>query len=160
MPVPRSVAPARFTVDYQNGALAISADDAPLQEIFDRIRDVSGARVEASGLDERVTVRLAAQPPVRTIAALLEGNHLNYAILGGATEQEPLRLVIVSPVPPAGPVTAAVPTEEIEAARRAQAQRFQAETGGDEGVWEPPAEVPNPQKNGDPPPAQPRKPPQ
>jgi hypothetical protein len=41
------------------------------------------AAIDAPVTEERITVHLGPQPPVELIAALLEGTHLNYAILGG-----------------------------------------------------------------------------
>ncbi|MGD0599398.1 MAG: hypothetical protein ABR988_06220 [Terriglobales bacterium] len=126
---------------YQDGRLALTAEDVPLGDILERIGESTGAVIEAPVLEERVSVQLDPQPPVQAIAALFEGMHLNYAILGGTSDQDPLQQIIVtlkaapgsqSDVPNRGPGAGGT---AVEAWARAMA-RFAEETGGDEGVWD------------------------
>jgi len=124
-------------VSYQNGLLTITAQNATLQQIVEKVRDSTGATVEAPALNERVTVSLGPQPPAAVIAALLEGSHVNYVIVGG--ERDTVKVIQITPEPGGTPEPVAAPPpprEDTEAeAARAKAM-FVAETGGDEGVWD------------------------
>jgi hypothetical protein len=133
---PRPVPPP--VVAYRE---ALTAQNAPLSDILERVHESTGAVIEAPVLEERVSVQLGPHPPVLVIAALLEGTHLNYAILGGTSDQDRLQIVIVTPEPAAGSQAAAPApapgVEEMAAEARARAlSRFTDETGGDEGVWD------------------------
>ena len=57
---------------YQDGRLALTAEDVPLGDILERIGESTGAVIEAPVLEERVSVQLDPQPPVQAIAALFE----------------------------------------------------------------------------------------
>jgi hypothetical protein len=108
---PESPPPPPVVVAYEGGALAIRADDAELRDILDKVHQATGASVEAPVLERRVSVRLEPQAPVQAIAALVDGLHLDYALLGGTGVGDPLRRIILTPhgvgFQPA-PVTAAV----------------------------------------------------
>jgi hypothetical protein len=128
-----------LVVEYQEGTLAITAQNATLRDILDRVHESTGAVIEAPALDERVSVQLGPQTPVNVIAALLEGMQLNYAILGGGGEQHRIQRIIVTSIPAASPQPAIpIPVlEEVAAKARARALiHFAEETGGDEGVWD------------------------
>jgi len=108
---------------------------------MERVRESTGAWVEVPALGERVTVSLGPQPPAAAIAALLEGSHLNYVIVGGAN-QGSITAIQITSEPTAGsmpaPVSAAASPPYLpdpDAAAIAQA-RLVAATGGDEGVWD------------------------
>jgi hypothetical protein len=138
---PEPIPAASAVALYHDGWLALTAENAPLGDILERIHESTGAVIEAPVLEERVSVQLQPQPPVQTIAALFEGMHLNYAILGGTSDQDRLQQIIVTlkPAPgsqsdvPAG--TPGLETAAVEARARALA-RFAEQTGGDEGVWD------------------------
>ena len=66
-------------VTYQRGALAIATLDTPLREVLDKVREATGAMVEAPDFEQRVSVTVAAKAPLQAIAALLDGMHLDYA---------------------------------------------------------------------------------
>ncbi len=135
--VPDPLPVASIVASYHEGSLAVDAQNAPVGEILDRIHESTGAVIEAPPLDERISVQLAPQPPVQAIAALLEGMHLNYVILGGTSVQDHLQYVIVTPRPPASPQSSHPGMDEALAEARARAlTRFTEETGGDEGVWD------------------------
>jgi type II secretory pathway component GspD/PulD (secretin) len=119
---------------YQEGALSITAEDATLREIFDSVRQSTGAAIDAPATEERVSVHLGPQPPVQVIAALLEGTPFNYAILGGTGPADRVLRIIVMPKP-AGAPPASHPQSE-EAAARVRAKTHRGETGSDEGVWD------------------------
>jgi hypothetical protein len=139
MAEPRPVPAPSAIVAYQDGLLTITAQNATLREIMDRVRESTGAVVEVPALDERVTVQLGPQPPAIVLVALLEGSPVNYVIVGGAGDANAIRAIQVTPKPVAGPDPAPSPAvAEAEAAAEAARARalFIAQTGGDEGVWD------------------------
>jgi len=119
---------------YQEGALSITAEDATLREIFDSVRQSTGAAIDAPATEERMSVHLGPQPPVQVIAALLEGTPFNYAILGGTGPADRVLRIIVMPKPVGAPPATLAKSEETAARVRGKTHR--AETGGDEGVWD------------------------
>jgi hypothetical protein len=137
---PPPVLPSFTRVTYEKGLLSIAAQNVTLREIMERVRESTGAWVEVPAFSERITVSLGPQPPADAIAALLEGSHLNYVIVGGA-DQGSISAIQVTPEPAAGSAPASVPLAasplpyEPDAAAIAQA-RLVAATGGDEGVWD------------------------
>jgi len=134
------VVPSFTRVRYEKGLLSIAAQNVTLREIMDRVRESTGAWIEVPAFSERVTVSLGPQPPAAVIAALLEGSHLNYVIVGGV-EQDAITAIQVTSEPTAGSAPAPVPVNASplpyvpDAAAIAQA-RLVAATGGDEGVWD------------------------
>jgi hypothetical protein len=84
-------------VTYERGALAIAAHDAPLRQVLDKVREATGAIVEAPDFEQRVSVTVAADAPLQAIAALLDGMHLDYAMLGGTTVDDPVQKIIIAP---------------------------------------------------------------
>ena len=140
-PEPPPVPPA--VAVYREGSLSLTAQNAPLGDILETVRESTGAVVEAPVLEERVSIQLGPQPPVQAITALLEGMHLNYVILGGTSDQDRLQYIIITTRPqPAVDSQSAAPAparglEEVAAKAQARAlARFAEETGGDEGVWD------------------------
>jgi hypothetical protein len=124
-------------VVYYDGLLAVTAQDAALGDILESVHASTGALVDAPALKEHVSVQLMPQAPVQIIASLLEGMHLNYVIVGGTSEQDLLRYLVVSrrPLVDEAPVPAV--QRDLSADRRLrEAARFAEYTGGDEGVWE------------------------
>ena len=119
---------------YQEGALSITAEDATLREIFDSVRQSTGAAIDAPASEERMSVHLGPQAPVQVIAALLEGTPFNYAILGGTGPADRVLRIIVVPKPVGAPPASLAKSEE--AAARVRAKTHRVETGGDEGAWD------------------------
>jgi hypothetical protein len=111
-------APPPVVVAYEGGALAIRADDAELRDILDKVHQATGASVDAPVLEQRVSVRLEPQAPVQAIAALVDGLHLDYAVLGGTSASDPVRRIILTPhgdgFQPAPATAAAVQPEPQE----------------------------------------------
>jgi len=134
-------------VSYDNGLLTITAESATLQQIVDKVRDSTGAIVEAPPFEERITVRLGPEPPAAVLSALLEGSHLNYIIIGDAGDAHVIRAIQIMPEPAPRPDSPAPPPsrQELEAAAEAARARalFVAQTGGDEGVWDNAPEPPS-----------------
>ena len=133
-PPEQTLPPPLVLAVYQEGALSITAEDATLREIFDSVRQSTGAAIDAPATEERMSVHLGPQPPVQVIAALLEGTPFNYAILGGTGPADRVLRIIVMPklvgAPPASPA------KSEEAAARGRAKTHRVETGGDEGAWD------------------------
>jgi hypothetical protein len=135
-----SASPAPVVV-YRDGLLGITAQNARLRDVLDQIRESTGATVEFPGLEERISAHIRPRPPAQVVAELLEGLHLNYAILGGTNNRNRIERIIVTLEPPRSLQLGAAPQirvlEDAAAKARAQAQiQFVEETGGDEGVWE------------------------
>lgn len=133
--------PPTQIVAYERGLLAITAQDATLRDILDLVHQSTGAAIEAPALEQRVSLQLGPLPPVLTIATLLNGRHLNYAILGGTSDQDRLLRIIVTlepaaPQPATATATSLVPEDEAAKASARASNRFAEETGGDEGVWD------------------------
>jgi len=132
---PEQLLPAPLVLAvYQEGALSITAEDATLREIFDSVRQSTGAAIDAPATEERMSVHLGPQPPVQVIAALLEGTPFNYAILGGTGPADRVLRIIVMPKPVGAPPASLAKSEE--AAARVRAKTHRAETAGDEGAWD------------------------
>lgn len=138
---PAPTPPPPVTVRYEHGALAIRADDAELREVLDAIREETGALVEAPTLivGQRVTVQIEPRAPVQAMAALLDGMHLDYAMLGGANTNDPLRRIILMPRVRAartpGSPGPSLSESESQPPRTAALRQLE-QTGGDEGVLE------------------------
>ena len=131
---PEAPPPPPVVVAYEGGALAIRANDAELGDILDKVHEATGASVDAPVLEQRVSVRLEPQAPVQAIAALVDGLHLDYAVLGGTGVGDPVRRIILTPhgvgFQPAPATATAVQPEpeentenEVRPLRRGQAQR-------------------------------------
>jgi len=108
---------------------------------MDRVRESTGAVVEAPALNERVTVQLGPEPPAAVISALLEGSHVNYVIVGGVKETDGISAIQITSEPVVGSDAVSL-RAAAEAAAQAEAAAAQArtlfvnQTGGDEGVWD------------------------
>lgn len=127
-PPEQLVPPPLIVVTYEEGALSVTAEDVPLQEVFDQLRESTGAAVEAPAMEQRISVHLGPQPPVQVINALLDGTHLNYAILGGTGPHDPIRRIIVMPKGAGGAPVASANSEQAAA-------RTHSETGRTESIW-------------------------
>ncbi|HEY6309035.1 MAG TPA: hypothetical protein VI488_21540 [Candidatus Angelobacter sp.] len=127
-------------VSYQNGLLTITAENAKLRDVLDRIHDSTGAVIDAPALNARVTVNLGPQAPTQVIAALLAGAHVNYVIMGDTADSRAVRAILVMPETAAGPEPAPPrPPVDADADAAAAAKTkalVVAQTGGDEGVWD------------------------
>lgn len=101
-------APPPIVVTYYQGELAITAQNAELRQVLDKVHEATGAPVESPLLEQRITVRLGPQAPVQAVAALIDGLHLDYAVLGGTGANDPVRRIILSTRLPKGHETAAL----------------------------------------------------
>ena len=140
-PSEQPLPPPPVVAVYEEGALSITAEDATLREVFDSVRESTGAAIDAPASEERISVHLGPQPPVQVIAALLEGTHLSYAILGGTGPTDRVLRIIVMPkavgVPPAPH-----PISNDVARAGALSEMHRVQTGGGEDEAEPTAQQP------------------
>jgi len=76
------------TVTYENGKLKIVAKNSTLSEILRVVGSKTGALIDVpEGANERVVSLLGPGPAREVIAALLNGSHFNYVMVG--TEANP-----------------------------------------------------------------------
>lgn len=141
-PQPRGAASTTAVVSLKDGLLTIAAERVKLRDILDRVRETTGAKVDAPALDQLVTVHLGPQPPARAIAALLGGFHVSYVIVGSAGSGEVEAIEVMSGPSRAAGLGFPQPTGEADAGAAAESQAAMTrallvgQTGGDEGVWD------------------------
>jgi hypothetical protein len=76
------------TVTYENGKLMIVAKNAVLGDILRAVSEKTGASIDIpEGATERVVSQLGPGPARDVIAALLNGSHFNYVMVG--TQESP-----------------------------------------------------------------------
>jgi hypothetical protein len=65
-----------------DGTVSVDADRAPLSEVLDQFARVAGAQLTWEGTPQRalVTLKLQARHPAAALAAILEGQPLDYAV--------------------------------------------------------------------------------
>jgi hypothetical protein len=102
-------------VTFQNGQLTITAPNSVLGEILRAVRSRTGASVDVPpNATERVVGRFGPGPARDVLAALLNGSHFNYVMLGSATNPAVLdRVILISKsgeAEPAAPVSQASAT--------------------------------------------------
>jgi hypothetical protein len=104
--------PAR--VSYQNGLLAISAQNSTLGEILRDVRNLTGTTIDippGPGASERVVTHLGPGAPWDVLTRLLNGSSFNYVMLGSNSDPTAISSVIltakVSAAAAAGTQTAA-----------------------------------------------------
>jgi hypothetical protein len=140
--LPPGARSATAVVSLKDGLLTIAAEKVKLRDILDRVRETTGAKVDAPALDQLVTVHLGPQPPAQVIAALLGGFRVSYIIVGSAGSSkiqaiEVMREPSLAERPgspqPAGNADTGVATQSEAARTKAL---FVGLTGGDEGVWD------------------------
>ncbi len=122
-------------VTFENGRLAIVADNSTLSAVLEQVGAATGAEVEASPAfgSERVSAHLGPGPPRSVLAELLNGSNYNYLLLGSVAEPESLEKIVVSPrgAPPAAALsTAPAPTRifPVIVRKPSQAQQPDEET--------------------------------
>jgi hypothetical protein len=140
--LPPGAGSAAAVVSLKDGLLTIAADKVKLRDILDRVRETTGAKVDAPALDQLVTVHLGPQPPAQVVAALLGGSGVSYIIVGSAGSSRIQAIEVMrepspaarpgSPQPAGNADTGIAPQSE---AARTKAL-FLGQTGGDEGVWD------------------------
>jgi len=112
-------------VSFSNGMLTIVAQNSTLGDILRAVRTQTGAAVEIPpNATERVVIHLGPGAPRDVLAALLNGSHFNYVMLGSPTNPAKVDRVILTsksgtvpdagsaPVPAGQNNAAAVPMDE------------------------------------------------
>ena len=116
-------------ITYENGMLAIAAQNATLGEILRNVHQLTGATIDLppSGANERVVVQLGPGAPRDVLAALLNGTSFNYVMMGSASDPRSVATVTLSSRPggPAEVQTAANSAPDSEAATPFQPMRQQ-----------------------------------
>jgi hypothetical protein len=91
-------------VSFHNGQLTIIASNSTLGDILRAVRAQTGASVEIPGnAAERVVVQLGPGPARDVLAALLNGSHFNYVMLGSATDPTVVERIILTSKAGTGP---------------------------------------------------------
>jgi hypothetical protein len=129
--------PHSVVVVYHDGLLTVTAENATLSEIMSAVGKATGAKVETLALAEPVSERLGPQAPAAVIAALLQGSHLNYVIVGDVADSNAIRAIQITAEQTVAPSNSPPIQRSDEEAQAALAKSlFVAQTGGDEGVWD------------------------
>jgi hypothetical protein len=84
-------------ISYQGGQLTITAHNSTLGDILRGVHAQTGAVVDVPGnATERVVGRFGPGPAREVLAALLNGSHFNYVMLGSAANPDGLERVILT----------------------------------------------------------------
>lgn len=95
-------------VEYQNGQLAIVAENSTLGDILRAVRQQTGAAIDIpANASERVVTRLGPASAHDVLTALLNGSSFNYVMLGSPTDPSAVNRLIVTAKPAGGEVPVA-----------------------------------------------------
>jgi hypothetical protein len=95
-------------VTFQDGQLTIVAPNSTLGDILRAVRKLTGAEMEIpANATERVVTNLGPGPAPFVVAALLNGSHFNYVLLGAPSDANTLTRVVL--VAKSGPDTTPAP---------------------------------------------------
>jgi hypothetical protein len=86
-------------VSYQNGLLAISAQNSTLGEILRDVRKLTGTTIDippGSGANERVVTHLGPGAPWDILTRLLNGSSFNYIMLGSSSDPTTISSVVLT----------------------------------------------------------------
>lgn len=89
--------PAR--VSFEDGLLAISAQNSTLGEILRDVHKLTGATIDipqGSGTNERVVTSLGPGAPRDVLSSLLNGSSFNYVMLGSSTDPGAVASIILT----------------------------------------------------------------
>ncbi len=92
--------PAR--VSYQNGLLAISAQNSTLGDILREVHRLTGASIDipqGSAANERVVTSLGPGAPRDVLAGLLNGSSFNYVMLGSNSDPAAVSSIMLTAKP-------------------------------------------------------------
>jgi len=139
-------------VSFTSGMLTIVAQNSTLSDILRAVRAQTGAAVEIPpNATERVVINLGPGAPRDVLAALLNGSHFNYVMLGSPTNPAKVDRVILTSkagaipdassaaMPPQQNNVAAVPVDEPDA----QPMPDSAEAPGEDGPENAASNAPN-----------------
>ena len=96
---PSAQPPVPPTVTFQNGLLAIRAENSTLAAILTAVRARTGANVDipAGAAMERVAAHVGPAPPRDVLASLLNGSGFDYIIVGSVENPDGIRRLILTP---------------------------------------------------------------
>ncbi|MGA9800279.1 MAG: hypothetical protein WBQ68_14800 [Terriglobales bacterium] len=140
-------------VRYSHGQLSIVAENSTLADILRAVRAQTGAVVEVpTNATERVVAHLGPGPARDILAALLNGTHFNYVMLGSPAHPDSVeRLILTSKSGGAPEVAPVVPANQNNNQFQVDDQGVQgqdiAEQPVDTPAENPPDENPQPQPN-------------
>jgi hypothetical protein len=107
-------------VSFQGGQLTISAQNSTLGDILKAVRAQTGATIELPGTaPERVVGHFGPAPARDVLAALLNGSHFNYLLLGSPTDPGALDRVILMAKSGSGADNPQPPSEQANAYNQA-----------------------------------------
>jgi hypothetical protein len=121
--VPMTQLPASAPrVTYQNGLLAIAAQNSTLGEILRDVRKLTGASVDMpqGATGERVIAQLGPGAPRDVLALLLNGTSFNYVMLGSTADPAAVATIVLSVKPSSGEVHTAANAPTFEQAQQQQ----------------------------------------
>jgi hypothetical protein len=97
--VPALPPPPRMSVDFKNGKLKIFSDRASLAEVLAEVRRRTGADIgiPPGASQEQVFGTLGPGAPRDVMAALLNGSHFNFVMVGTDRDPTQLRSVLLTP---------------------------------------------------------------
>jgi hypothetical protein len=109
-------------VTYQNGLLAIAAQNSTLGEILRDVRKLTGASVDMpqGATGERVIAQLGPGAPRDVLALLLNGTSFNYVMLGSTSDPKSVATIVLSAKPSSGEVHTAANVPTYEQAQQQQ----------------------------------------
>ncbi len=100
--VPIAAVPAqgpRMEVHFENGLLSIRANKASLSEVLSEVHRRTGAEIAmpAGAEAEQVFTSLGPGSPKEVLAALLNGSHFNFIVVGSERDPGGIRRVVLTP---------------------------------------------------------------
>ena len=102
-----------------SGRIDLSARAAPLSEVLDRLARQTGMKIEYEGAAPRqmVTITLVDRLPSEAVIAILEGQGVNFALVGdqSGTRVRTLMIAGTAPASSARPVAAPLPRPAFQA---------------------------------------------
>ncbi|HEX6504449.1 MAG TPA: hypothetical protein VF011_14500 [Terriglobales bacterium] len=97
-PTPEQMPARPPTVSYQNGQLSIVAPNSTLSDILQAVKTKTGASIDIpASANERVVSRFGPGPARDVLAALLNGSHFNYVMIGSDANPTSVAQVILTP---------------------------------------------------------------
>lgn len=107
---PMRVANPRMEVLFENGLLSIRSTKASLSEVLSEIHRQTGAEIAipAGAETEEVFTNLGPGAPKEVLAALLNGSHFNFIVIGSERDPGGVRQVVLTPKDGAGGAPEAV----------------------------------------------------
>jgi hypothetical protein len=91
--------PAPAKVSYENGKLAIYAQNSTLSEILRDVRKLTGASIDipqGAAANERVVTHLGPGAPRDVLSGLLNGSSFNYVMIGSSSDPAAIASVMLS----------------------------------------------------------------